>query len=422
MKALIVDDDEVNLDILSEYLTAEGFATVLASSGSEALRLIRESDPFDVILMDRSMPTPDGIEVTKSILSDKLHSQSPIIMQTAAGQPEQIEQGILAGVFYYLVKPFSRKLLLAIVKAAIGDGERKARLKRQLFDQQTIPPLVQQSKYRFKTIFEANRLAAFVSKSFPEPTDVAFGLNELLVNAIEHGNLEISYLGKKNAMLDGTLETLIQERLCDSKLSGRYAELTFERTEGEIHLNCRDMGSGFDSKPFMNISEARILDPNGRGIAMARSMGFSGLQYHGNGNHWSCSWEVDTPSEGIRKSALILSQEEGTCNVLKKKLHSSGFNTYRVKTVREALQWSLESDHEITIIDLPLDDMAGTEPVKLIHSAPSFYDKSLIVLFDDKSGIDAKNLQQFSSVLLVRKSEDMKQLEELVCRTLAVDV
>ncbi|MCA9468437.1 MAG: response regulator, partial [Nitrospira sp.] len=115
---LLVDDDLVNLEILVEHLEEAGYQTVSAMNGCEAWSLLeREPERFDAVLLDRMMPVMNGMEVLAKIKAHGELDFLPVILQTAAGSTEEVRQGIEAGAFYYLTKPFTKDVVLAIVRA-----------------------------------------------------------------------------------------------------------------------------------------------------------------------------------------------------------------------------------------------------------------------------------------------------------------
>jgi len=119
---------------------------------------------------------------------------------------------------------------------------------------------------------------------FPDPERVISGLSELMMNAVEHGNLEIgyekkSYLLKKDYWIDE-----IDERLEDEKYASRRGEISLLKSADKIVVTITDQGKGFDWQPYLNLSIERIFDQHGRGIATTKERCFDELEYQGNGN------------------------------------------------------------------------------------------------------------------------------------------
>ncbi|QZA82045.1 ATP-binding protein [Deefgea piscis] len=123
-----------------------------------------------------------------------------------------------------------------------------------------------------------------LSRACPEPQRVAMGLSELLVNAIEHGNLGISYADKSRLLQAGRWQDEVESRLASPEYAQRKVAVKYSANEDEIQIYIMDEGQGFDWQPFLEFSPERAFDPHGRGISMARMMSFDSLEYQGKGN------------------------------------------------------------------------------------------------------------------------------------------
>jgi CheY-like chemotaxis protein len=286
---LVVDDEEFNRDILNECLQDAGYRVLLAIDGRQGLAELAAHPETDLIVLDRMMPGIDGLEVLRRIKADARCRDLPIIMQTAAAATQQILEGIQAGAFYYLTKPYERGLLLAIVETACADRERLREMQRTLAGQQAVMGLLDEGRFHFRTFEEAKSLAHVVAACCPNPDQVAFGLCELMINAVEHGNLAIGYAEKTALVRAGTWQQEIERRLRLPENLGKQAVLEFVARDGQIHIVIRDQGQGFAWRDFLEISPCRAGDPHGRGVAMARALSFASLEYRGCGNEAVCT-------------------------------------------------------------------------------------------------------------------------------------
>ena len=104
---LIVDDEAQNRKLLEALLQPEGYLTITANSGDEALTAVRVHQP-DLILLDLMMPGMDGHQVTKILKSDAGTSSIPIIMVTAQTDRSALLDALEAGVEEFLTKPVNR--------------------------------------------------------------------------------------------------------------------------------------------------------------------------------------------------------------------------------------------------------------------------------------------------------------------------
>ena len=117
-KILAVDDEEDILELLRFNLAKEGFAVVCAASGEEALKAALSQRP-DLILLDLLLPAMDGLEVARRLKSNPSTQEIPVIMVTAKGEEADIVAGLEGGAEDYITKPFSRKVLIARVRAVL---------------------------------------------------------------------------------------------------------------------------------------------------------------------------------------------------------------------------------------------------------------------------------------------------------------
>jgi len=112
---VIVEDDKKTASLVALYLEREGFQTVVASDGLQALELVKRHKPAFVIL-DLMLPRLDGWEVCRQI---RRTSNIPILMLTARGEEIDRVSGLTLGADDYLAKPFSPRELVARVKAIL---------------------------------------------------------------------------------------------------------------------------------------------------------------------------------------------------------------------------------------------------------------------------------------------------------------
>ncbi|NMM42303.1 response regulator transcription factor [Pseudoalteromonas arctica] len=113
MKLLMIDDDTGLCELLSEYLTAQGFQIECAHNGEQGLKQALEQE-YALILLDVMLPKLDGFEVLKQLRQKKL---TPVIMLTAKGEDFDRIFGLELGADDYIPKPFNHRELLARVKA-----------------------------------------------------------------------------------------------------------------------------------------------------------------------------------------------------------------------------------------------------------------------------------------------------------------
>jgi len=117
-KILVVDDEEDILELVRYNLAREGYQVSGSLTGEDALRKVR-SDPFDLIVLDLMLPGMDGLAFTRTVKNDARLRGIPIIMLTAKGEEADIVTGLELGADDYITKPFSPRVMVARVRAAL---------------------------------------------------------------------------------------------------------------------------------------------------------------------------------------------------------------------------------------------------------------------------------------------------------------
>jgi len=117
----------------------------------------------------------------------------------------------------------------------------------------------------------------------PDPTRTAPGIWELLSNAIEHGNLCISFDEKSKLLRDGTFQDEVERRLKLDPYRSRRVQVEFERRPTLIRIVITDGRDGFDVVQALK-REFSLDLPNGRGISIASQFCFDTMHYRGKGN------------------------------------------------------------------------------------------------------------------------------------------
>jgi two-component system NtrC family response regulator len=118
MDTILIVDDEKNYPlVLSAVLQDEGFETLTANSGHEALAVLEHSD-VDLVLTDMKMPKMDGIELLQRIKT--IDAELPVIMMTAYGTVEKAVEAMQKGAYSYILKPFDNEQLILYVNKAIA--------------------------------------------------------------------------------------------------------------------------------------------------------------------------------------------------------------------------------------------------------------------------------------------------------------
>jgi len=279
---LIVDDDPGALLLIKTILANEDYRLVTAADGEEArLLLEKEPDQFVAVVLDWDMPKMSGIELLSWIKAQPALEDIPVVMQTAMDSAEQIRQGIDAGAFYYLTKPFDRGLLLSVVRAALMDSRSKRALLKKLKQSENPFEFLTEGTFRFKNLDEGERLAVWIANACASPAR-AMQITELITNAVEHGNLGITYDEKTDFVSRGTWSAEVERRLALPEHQNKMVSLTLSRHAHGVTVLIEDEGPGFDYSRYIKLDESRVFDNHGRGIALAGSV--LQLRFLGRGN------------------------------------------------------------------------------------------------------------------------------------------
>jgi CheY-like chemotaxis protein len=288
---LVVDDEGHIRSVVREYLSAVGIEVTCASGGEEALEVFMLERPT-VVLTDVRMPGMDGIELLGTI-KDLCPATAVIVMTGVAGEHSAVKI-LRAGAAYYIRKPFALADLERLVRKCLSWFEPD-------MDTESAYPFLEQESLGFRV---SNDLAAvtpvvqFLWRRSRRATGDAFaipfrcGLEEVVINAIEHGNLGIRFEEKARALAKNSYWELVGERAAQPEYRDRAVRLEYVRDRKGIRCRVTDEGDGFDWRKWCRPGRVDELPgANGRGIFLAR-IHFDGLSYNEAGNEATVTWDA----------------------------------------------------------------------------------------------------------------------------------
>lgn len=293
-RVLIVEDGALDQKLLTLHLQRAGYAPRLSADGLEAWELV-STNSFDVVLLDRSIPSLDGIALLQRIKAHPRLRMLPVILQTASVSPDEVLEGIRAGAYYYLTKPWDPQMLVEVVRTAAEDYAEYRELQAQLRQGLQTLRLLDHGHFTFRTVDEAKSLGTILANVCPDPYSAVIGLTELLLNAVEHGNLGITYEEKSELRDHEQWMAEVQRRLALPENAAKRVRIEYVKTGEESRFTIRDEGSGFDWRRFLEIDPARAMHTHGRGIAVARRFSFDALEYNEAGNEVVARVKPKTP-------------------------------------------------------------------------------------------------------------------------------
>ena len=282
---LIVEDNDADRALLEAHLSHDGFETDFAVDGLAAWDVLdRHPDRYDLVLLDRTMPRMDGLQLLRRIKGDHRFLILPVILQSGLVGREEVIEGIRAGAYYYLPKPYDSEMLLSVVRTAAADRAAAKDLQHRVRRGLQVLQLLDEAHFTYRTIEEARGLAAVLANACPDAESTVIGLTELLVNAVEHGNLGITYDEKSVLLNEGRWMDEVERRLTLPENRGKRVDVRFLRNDDELRFVIRDRGNGFEWSRYLDIDPRRAFDRHGRGILMARHVSFSSIEYRGTGS------------------------------------------------------------------------------------------------------------------------------------------
>lgn len=286
---LVVEDNHLNMEIIAATLTNALYKVTRAEDGVKALALLEQAPTeFQLVLTDKIMPNLDGLALFARMKQHQLLRKIPVIMQTGSTQDHHVSEGINAGVYYYLTKPYGTKALLSIVESALKEYQQQRFFEQYLRDNKQALGHFTSGELNFSSLEEAEHIAFFLSNLFPASEQLSVGLYEMMVNAIEHGNAGITYDEKTDLLANNEWEKELKRRLSLPQNAQKKVRIKFSNTGDEFRVHITDEGPGFNWEPYMKIEPSRATDNHGRGIAKANLLCFDKVEYSGNGNSVCC--------------------------------------------------------------------------------------------------------------------------------------
>ena len=144
--------------------------------------------------------------------------------------------------------------------------------------------LIETCKFRCRSLQEVEGLACFIANCYTDAERVVSGLAELLINAVEHGNLGISYQEKTWLLNEGTWRDEIIRRVELPEHKDKSVEVILQRRSNGVYVKIIDVGKGFEWRKYLDVDPSRAQDNHGRGIAQANAMSFDRISYNDKGN------------------------------------------------------------------------------------------------------------------------------------------
>ena len=265
---LVVDDESTMLDILRESLTQRGYLVHTAEDGVVALKILRDAQP-DLVLTDFMMSPMSGIELLRRIKAES--PETGVIIFTGYSTEETVIRALRAGASDYLKKPFDLDALDKVIQENLRIQEELGRTELDVAavvreekdlefdnDPARLPGIVNQL-----TICAANHIG------LARRRELSMALYEVILNAMEHGNLEITEREKSEHLAAGDYMALVQSRRDDPVKGSRRVFVKYRLDDSGLCYAVRDEGPGFEWRSWRERDRTTLSCAHGRGLMLA---------------------------------------------------------------------------------------------------------------------------------------------------------
>lgn len=295
---LVVDDEEVIRNIIVSILEVnQDYRLLTASNGKEALDKCAEEE-IDLIFTDLRMPVMDGMTLLSELRNRG--DETPVVIVTAYGDREDVIRALRLGASNFLLKPNEIKIVLSLADRILR-VRQKAILEKMVFDylideHQTyrIPSDLQYTLPLIDLITEKVVRIGICGQT--DLMNLRIALDEALVNAIVHGNLEISSNEKGNTLKELIqFNDLVKERSQQEPFFNRMVDVQTRLTTQEATFSITDEGKGFDWKAIpTSFDDVNIFSSHGRGLILINAI-MHKVEFNEKGNQITMTKYTNPP-------------------------------------------------------------------------------------------------------------------------------
>jgi two-component system cell cycle response regulator len=271
VKILLADDDDDLRTSFVRQLVRLGHEVEPFPSGVELCERIRESPLVDLVWSDLEMPGADGFEVME--VAREFLPKIPVLIVSGHTDADHLMRALHAGATGYLQKPYEMAELIGVLRRvealrmADRNEERAWGSLRGSALLLQMPPSIGVAA----AVATMLRNHAKPCLGASECHGLHIATHELLLNAVEHGCLEITGEEKREALRKNAYRELVMARQAEPRFAGRTVHIRFTAAlESGVDMTITDPGPGFDASTLPDLSDAESLFlPSGRGIVLA---------------------------------------------------------------------------------------------------------------------------------------------------------
>ena len=266
---LIVDDSETGRALMASVCQKDGFDVQLASDANTALEKIQQRVP-DVVLTDLDMPGMTGLQLVQTLRGT--HPSLPVVLVTAKGSEDTAAEALRVGAASYIPKRDLEEHLSSVIRQVLTTGSA-------IKSAQAIGKLATRCSIEWKVGNHDSIVPKLIARieavlvelglfDEGERMQIAMALDEAMLNAIIHGNLEVpSSLREEEEGVP--YFKLIEDRLNDPKYANRRMTVAIDATAEQATFRITDEGPGYDPTSLTDATDAEHIEGvGGRGMLM----------------------------------------------------------------------------------------------------------------------------------------------------------
>ena len=266
---LIVDDSQTQRSHMAAVLNEDGFRTATAADAETAIKQINERLPT-VVITDLEMPGMSGLQLVQTLRGT--HPSLPVVLTTSRGSEDVAAEALRIGAASYVPKRHIGKTLATVVRQVVMANE-------SIRSVQTIGRFATRSSITLRIGNDETLVAKVIARleltlielgTFDEGCrmQVAMALDEALLNAIVHGNLEVPSSLREEGDGSGYAE-LIDRRRSQSPYADRRVTVSLDATTDSATFVIGDQGPGFNPSELGDATDAEHIEGiGGRGMLM----------------------------------------------------------------------------------------------------------------------------------------------------------
>jgi DNA-binding response OmpR family regulator len=285
---LLISPDGTARGKLEEQLRRLGFTVTLLQQAPETLALVQTAaHACDAIVLDWRSGCDKDRSFAEALAKTAANAQIPVLTLAADCRADDVRLAAEAGLPQHLSMPCQLSKLKAVLMTMLARPHAAAGHASAPINLEDAVSLLEHCKFRFRTPEDVEKLVPLLARLFPHPDRTATGIAELMLNAIEHGNLEIGHERKADWVAQGIYQGELAKRLATPPFSERWAEVIITKRDDGVMIVILDQGCGFCWQNFVANEPAptgAIAEPNGHGIAMAKDVSFDQLRFNHQGN------------------------------------------------------------------------------------------------------------------------------------------